>query len=358
MSMNAASPKTSDVCAGDSPTWSAHKGRRDWRAVREAPSTTTDVPMVSSTNRCRFITLHTDGCWSGAGPRLRREIGHGQGKQAGEQGSGRRQHEHGRDPADVDQSSPQERPDEEPDPHAAAERRQGSGSVRRGHHVDHESLSGLHERRPEHAAQGYRDTQHQDGSGTGGQQHRGRVRRTRDDQRASFADPGDDRPRGEARTQLADAHQRDHERRRTDVGSQFAGAEGDHGHGRPVADGVHERRAVRHPGDVTEPKRGLAARLPGHPSDCGPGSSRMSKGQSPGVAVDAAGLSVGWPLQTLFNDALGLWLRSAPRRPSDLSLEGGPDINRVVDDVQILDPAVRRERRHVYDVERCRRTGG
>ena len=42
--------------------WSAHSGRSDWRAVREAPSTTTDVPMVSSTNRCRFITLHTDGC--------------------------------------------------------------------------------------------------------------------------------------------------------------------------------------------------------------------------------------------------------------------------------------------------------
>ena len=62
MSMNAASPNTSDVCVGDSPMWSAHKGRRDWRAVREAPSTTTDVPMVNSTNRCRFITLHTDGC--------------------------------------------------------------------------------------------------------------------------------------------------------------------------------------------------------------------------------------------------------------------------------------------------------
>ena len=39
---------------------------------------------------------------------------------------------------------------------------------------------------------------------------------------------------------------------------------------------------------------------------------------------------------------------------SDVSLEGRADINRVVEDVQFPDLAVRRERGHVHDVERSR----
>ena len=43
------------------------------------------------------------------------------------------------------------------------------------------------------ATQSDRYAQHDDGPGAGGQQHGGRVHTTGDDQRASFAYPGDDR---------------------------------------------------------------------------------------------------------------------------------------------------------------------
>ena len=123
------------------------------RTERDAEITITATPRVSSVWRCASSTLRTDACpprpCSARASALRSGISSASSAAATEKAAAiaNTQAQAG----DVDDAGAQQRPDEEPEPLAAAQRRERAGPVRRGDGVDDEALAGDQEHRPRRA---------------------------------------------------------------------------------------------------------------------------------------------------------------------------------------------------------------
>ena len=250
----AAPAKMRDVVDADSPTWSAHSGRRLSRSERLAPRITTAVPSVASSRRCAAITVHTPR-WPrrpGGGALLLAEVGHRGREQGGEHGHRGAQPEDARQVGDRDQPGPDERPDEHPDAVGPAQQRHRPRPVALRDDVDHEALPGDEEQRPAHAAEQDPDRQPQDRVGQRREGHRAGVDEARAHQRPPLADPRDQRARRQAGEELPDPEEGDDRGRDADVGPEVAGPQGEHRQHRAVADGGDDRGPVRHEEDVAE----------------------------------------------------------------------------------------------------------
>ena len=163
-----------------------------------------------------------------------------------------------------DRHRAQDRPEEQPRAHRAAEQRHAAGQQPLRQHVDHVALPGEEEGRGRQPAQQERHAHEPQRGRPAGDPQGDDVEQPGAHERGPLPDAGDERPGGQDPDELADAGEGDDEGGRADARPELVGAQRRDRHDGTRGRGGEQGRPEGGYGDAP-PAEGLALAHPGHP---------------------------------------------------------------------------------------------